>query len=161
MEVVWLFSAIIAVMALIAFVSGRRFGILALGLSASSILVLIWSGRLSGLLADYGLTIQGLPPGALAIVILLLLPIIPLLLKGPKYKGKFERISSALFAGVLAAAFLVVPLGGFLALEGDSLSIYRLMLEYWQLVVTAGVVMAVIDLFMLHSKKSPVPDKKH
>lgn len=161
MSIAVLFAGIVVVVFVGAFLSSRRFGTLALSLAAGSILSGMWSSWLADLLSGYDIGFAWMPPGVLATGLLLLLPLMILLMSGPKYSGKSGRIFSSLAIGVLTAAFLVVPLGQYMSLEGDMLAVYRWLSGHWQYVVTAGLVFGVLDLVMLHGKKPVVSGKKH
>ena len=158
MEVILLFGGVVAVVFAGAFVTSRRFGVLALGLAAGSVSAGLWADWLARFLSGFGLSLPWLPIGVLATVILLLAPVLALLFSGPKYHGRYDRIASALAIGLLTAAFLVQPLGKFLILKGDALAVYQWLSGVWQYVVTAGLTLGVIDLFLSHSKNS---SKKH
>lgn len=161
MSIAVLFLGIVVVVFIGTFLSSRRFGALALSLAAGSVLSDVWSPWLADLLSKYGVGFAWMPSGVLATGLLLLLPLIILLMSGPKYSGKSGRIFSSLAVGVLTAAFLVVPLGQYMTLEGETLAVYQWLSSHWQYVVTAGLVFGVLDLVMLHGKKSAVSSKKH
>lgn len=149
-----LFSSVVAAVSIISFFCARRFGALALSLAAGSVLSSLWADWLARQLSSLGLGLSWLPIGALATIILLLAPMLVLLFSGPKSRGRYDRIVSALAIGLLTAAFLVQPLGKFLALKGDALAAYQWLAGAWQYVVTVGLVLGVIDLFLSHGKKS-------
>lgn len=162
MSVVVIFAIIIAVVSLGAFVSGRRFGVLALSLAAGSILSEMWVGWLASLFSRYGLELSWMPIGVLAAVTLLIAPLLLLLFNGPKYSSKYERVFSALATGFMTAAFLVEPFGQFIALEGEALEAYLWLSDHWRYVITAGLVLGLVDLFLMQGRKSPsVKSKKH
>lgn len=161
MTVALLFAVIVAVVSVGAFISGRRFGALSFGLAAGSVLSSLWSGWLAGVMQTYGLSLPWLPVGVLSIVLLLILPMLVLLVSGPKYSKKFKRLVFSLAIGVLTAAFLVQPLVEYMVLEGDAVEVYQWLSSYWQYVVTVGLVVGLMDLFAIHSRKASLPDKKH
>jgi len=159
-EVVLLFLAIVISSAFISFLSGRRFGALALSLSAGSVLSGLWAEQLADWLADSGWQVAWLPADVLSTVAILLVPVIFLLISGPKYQTKRDRIIASLMFGLLTASFLVQPLGGLMNLEGDALVAYNWLAEIWQYVVSVGLAIGVIDIFLTHSKKPSKSDKK-
>lgn len=161
MSAMALFVAVVIVVFIGALLSARRFGVLALALTAGSVLAGMWSSWLAGQLVDLGVSLSWLPAGVLATVVLLVAPLMLLLISGPKYHGKFERIMSAVGVGILTAAFLIQPLGRFVMFEGAVLSAYVWLGGVWQYVVTVGVVVGVVDLFLMHSQKAVKPGKKH
>ncbi len=161
MDVAIIFLSVVAVVFLGAFLSGRRFGVLAVGLAAGSVLSELWAGELAKLISGAGLNLPFLPMGVWTTAILLLLPLVALLTSGPRYHSKARAAVSALGIGVLTAAFLVVPLGQFMALQGDALTVYGWLKSSWVYVVTAGLVLAIIDLLMIHAGGHAVKSKKH
>lgn len=161
MEVAFFFLAIILVVGLGALISGRRFGTLALALGAGSVISGLWAEWLSEQLEVFGFGVAGLPAGVLAAILLTLAPVLVLILGGPKYSTKLERALGSLAIGILTAAFLVQPLGKFMHLEGEALSIYELLSGVWVYVVTIGLVFGVIDLLLYHGSKQHRSRKKH
>lgn len=161
MEVILIFLAIVLAVFVGAFVSGRRFGVLSLGLAAGSILSGFWATGLAVPLEAFGIGGARLPAEVLATIILLVTPAAILLFSGPKHNKRFGRVVSALAMGVLTAAFLVKPLGGLMSLDGVALDVYRTLAEYWQYVVGVGLIIGVFDLFMLHTQNPLKADKKH
>lgn len=151
MSVIILFGAILAIVFTIAFVSSRRFGPLALSLAAGFLLSEWWASWLTGLLDGLKLAVSWLPNGVIAALILTLIPLFTLLLGGPRYQRKHEKIISAVAIAFLTASLLVVPLGKYVSLDGQALDLYKIFANNWRYVATLGLVCGVIDLFMLHT----------
>lgn len=151
MEISLLFGLIVVAVSLCAFLSARRFGVLALGLAAGFVLAELWTDWLAGLIAH--LDVLWLPHGVVATIILLLAPLGLLLIGGPRYKGRIDRLLAALMVGLLASVFLVKPMGRFMTLDGEALRIYSWLLSYWPYVVTAGLVLGVVDIFLMNASK--------
>ena len=151
MSVIILFGAILAIVFTIAFVSSRRFGPLALSLAAGFLLSEWWASLLTGLLDGLKLAVNWLPNGVIAALTLTLIPLFALLLGGPRYQRKHEKIISAVAIAFLTASLLVVPLGKYVSLDGQALDLYKIFANNWCYVATLGLVCGVIDLFMLHT----------
>lgn len=151
MSVIILFGAILAIVFTIAFVSSRRFGPLALSLAAGFLLSEWWASWLTGLLDGLKLAVSWLPNGVIAALTLTLIPLFALLLGGPRYQRKHEKIISAVAIAFLTASLLVVPLGKYVSLDGQALDLYKIFANNWRYVATLGLVCGVIDLFMLHT----------
>lgn len=151
MSVIILFGAILVIVFTIAFVSSRRFGPLALSLAAGFLLSEWWASWLTGLLNGLKLAVSWLPNGVIAALILTLAPLFALLLGGPRYQRKHEKIISAVSIAFLTASLLVVPLGKYVSLDGQALDLYKVFANNWRYVATLGLVCGVIDLFMLHT----------
>ncbi len=158
MEIVILFGGITLISAVIALVSARRLGVLIMGLAVGSILSSLWSDWLSSILVGAGIEFSWLPAGVVSSVALQVAPLAFLLISGPRYAGKIERIFSALMVGAMSAVFLVEPLGQYLVLSGDALTVYKSLLEWWKYIMTAGLIIGVADVFIMHTQKKS--DKK-
>ena len=161
MSVAILFGVIVAVIFAAAFVSSRRFGPLALALAAGFLLAEWWSNWLAGVLDGFGIALDWLPNGVIAVLLLLLAPLFALLASGPKYQKKHMKIVSAAGIAFLAAALLVMPLGKFMSLDGQALELYKMFADAWRYIATTGLVLGVVDLFLAHTAKSGSGSKKH
>jgi predicted PurR-regulated permease PerM len=109
-----------------------------------------------GMLVYVALLVLGLQHAFILAFLAGLFELVPFV--GPRYSGRFERIFSALVIGVMVGAFLVKPLGQYLVLSGDSLIVYKHLLDWWQYIVTAGLIIGVVDIFVMHTQKKS--DKK-
>jgi membrane protein len=155
-----LFGVIVAVIFAAAFVSSRRFGPLALALAAGFLLAEWWSNWLGSILDGFGMELDWLPNGVIAVLLLLLAPLFALLASGPKYQKKHMKIVSAAGIAFLAAALLVMPLGKFMSLDGQALELYKMFAGAWRYIATAGLVLGVVDLFLAHTASART-SKKH
>ena len=160
MSVAILFGVIVAVIFAAAFVSSRRFGPLALALAAGFLLAEWWSNWLAGVLDGFGIALDWLPNGVIAVLLLLLAPLFALLASGPKYQKKHMKIVSAAGIAFLAAALLVMPLGKFMSLDGQALELYKMFAGAWRYIATTGLVLGVVDLFLAHTASGRT-SKKH
>ena len=160
MNVAILFGVIVAVIFAAAFVSSRRFGPLALALATGFLLAEWWSNWLGSILDGFGMELDWLPNGVIAVLLLLLAPLFALLASGPKYQKKHMKIVSAAGIAFLAAALLVMPLGKFMSLDGQALELYKMFAGAWRYIATTGLVLGVVDLFLAHTA-SGRSSKKH
>ncbi len=151
MSVIILFGAILVAVFMIAFVSSRRFGPLALSLAAGFLLSEWWVSWLTELLDGLKLAVSWLPNGVIAALILTLIPLFALLLGGPRYQRKHEKIVSAVAIAFLTAALLVVPLGKYVSLDGQAMDLYKVFANSWRYIATVGLVFGLVDLFLLHT----------
>ncbi len=130
-----------------AFFTKRRFGLLGLALTAGATLSVIWLDDASRVISVTGLVPVGPITNAVALSLVVLLPAILLLFHGYTYKAMIPRIIGSLLFTILAVAFLLEPIGFALPLEGTSAYIYNQALNYKDLVISIGVILAIVDLF--------------
>ncbi|OJU87428.1 hypothetical protein BGO17_00250 [Candidatus Saccharibacteria bacterium 49-20] len=130
-----------------AFISKRRFGLLGLALTAGATLSTIWSYNAGLVVAATGVVPDGVITQAVAQSLVVLLPAILLLFHGYSYKGIVGRLVGAVLFTVLALAFLVEPLSYALPLDGSGGVVYSTIRQYKDIIISAGVILAVIDLF--------------
>jgi hypothetical protein len=143
----------------VSFLSKRRFGLLGLALTAGATLSTMWSYDAGLVIASTGLVPSGPITNAVALSLVVLLPAIVLLFHGYSYKDMFSRIFGSLLFTVLALAFLLEPIGFALPLSGTSAYLYHQALNYKNIVISIGVILAVIDLFF--TKPAHLAEKSH
>lgn len=141
------FAILAALLFLGSFFTKRRFGLLGLALTAGATLSTIWDYEAGLIVAGLGIVPEGPLTNAVTLSIIVLLPATLLLFHGYSYKRLPGRIVGSLLFAVLALAFLVEPIGYALPLEGVGADIYRWLMQYRELIISVGVVAAVIDLF--------------
>ncbi len=154
MNVVVVFAVLAVLLFLAAFITKRRFGLLGLALAAGSILSTIWSVDAGLLVGTLGVFPSGPLTTAVTLSIIVLLPSVVLLFHGRRYKSLPARIIGSAFFAVLALAFLVDPLGFALPLQGVGANIYTELVKYKEVIISIGIVLAIMDLF---STKPPAP----
>jgi len=158
MEIIIAFLIIIIALFIAAFITKRRFGLLGLALAAGSILSGIWvydAGLVAGL---FGIPNNFLSAFAISALIVLL-PAVVLLFHGDTYKTLVGRIIGASLFTLLATAFLIEPLSHVLMPQGISADIYRWLEANKNLIIGAGLIVAVIDLFL--TKPAHLSSKHH
>jgi hypothetical protein len=141
-----------------AFVTKRRFGLLGLALAAGSILGGIWKCK-ADLIANYFGFPSGVATSSIVIAAIVLLPAIIVLLHGYNYKTLIGRVVGASLFTLLALAFLVEPLNNVLALNGVGLDVYNWLNNNHTMIISSGLILAIVDLFL--AKPTKVFDKKH
>lgn len=152
MIVVAIFAALAVALFLGAFMSKRRFGLLGLALTAGATLSNIWSYDAGLVVSSTGLVPDGPLTNAIALSMVVLLPAIVLLFHGYTYKENAARVIGSLLFMMLALAFLVEPIGFALPLQGVAADIYRWLVDYKEVIISIGVVLAIIDLFLTKPK---------
>lgn len=142
-----IFSAVALLLFAGAFISRRRFGLLGLALTAGATLSTIWSYDAGLVVSSTGLVPEGVITQAVTQSLVVLLPAILLLFHGYTYKNLPSRIIGSVLFTVLALAFLVEPIGYALTLEGIGADVYNTLKSYKNVIISAGVVLAIVDLF--------------
>lgn len=159
MSIAMVLAIVLAVLFGVAFLTKRRFGVLGLALAAGSILSELWTKDATDLVYGAGVDLVSPPLSAVVAAVLILLPAVVLLFKGPTNKDMTKRVIGAAAFGLLASAFLLPVLGDALVLEGDGKRIYDLVMEYRSLVITAGLVFAIVDIMSTKAKKDDSKEK--
>jgi hypothetical protein len=152
MIVVAIFAALAVALFLGAFMSKRRFGLLGLALTAGATLSNIWSYDAGLVVSSTGLVPDGPLTNAIALSLIVLLPAIVLLFHGYTYKENAARVIGSLLFMMLALAFLVEPIGFALPLQGVAADVYNWLVANRELIISIGVVLAIIDLFFTKPK---------
>lgn len=147
MNVVIVFAVLAVVLFAAAYLTKRRFGLLGLALAAGAVLSTIWDSTAGIFVAATGIVPKGPLTDAVTLSLLVLLPPVVLLFHGATYKTIFPRIIGSLLFAVLALGFLVVPLGHALPLSSFGAEAYAWLDTNRDIVISAGIVLAVIDLF--------------
>lgn len=141
------------------FISRRRFGLLGLALTAGATLSTIWSYDAGLVVSSTGLLPEGVITQAVTQSLVVLLPAILLLFHGYAYKNILSRVLGSLMFTILALAFLVEPIGYALPLDGVGATVYSTLKEYKSVIISVGVVLAVVDLFF--TKPAHRAEKSH
>jgi hypothetical protein len=161
MNVVIVFAVLAVVLFGAAYLTKRRFGLLGLALAAGSILSTIWDSTAGLLVSASGVVPKGPLTDAVTLSLLVLLPPIILLFHGTTYKTHLPRIIGSLAFAVLALAFLVVPLGHALPLSGVGAQAYQWLEINRNLVISGGMILAVIDLFFTKPASHHTEKRSH
>lgn len=157
MNVVIVVLIIIAALFALTYFTKRRFGVLGLALAAGAMLSDLWASDVTPYIERAGLQIVAPPMETIVAAAITLLPAIVLLFSGPAYAKKSQRIVGAAAFALLAAAFLLEPLGNALVITVDGLKYYTLLSENRVWIITAGILFALFDLLTV---KSPKPSKE-
>ena len=152
MIVIAVFAALAIALFAGAFLSRRRFGLLGLALTAGATLSNIWGYNAGLVVSMTGLVPEGPLTNAIALSLVVLLPAIVLLFHGYTYKENAARVIGSLLFTALALAFLVQPLEFVLPLEGFAADVFHWFVDNQPVIISVGVVLAVVDLFFTKPK---------
>lgn len=157
-----IFALLALVLFVGSFISKRRFGLLGLALTAGATISTIWTYEAGLVVSSLGLLPEGVLTQAGVQSLVVLLPALLLLFHGQTYKNGVSRVIGSLLFTVLALAFLVEPLGYGLPLEGVGATAYGILKEYKDVIISIGVIAAVVDLFFTKPARPVEKDaKKH
>jgi len=160
MNTILVFGGLAVVLFFVSLVSKRRFGILGLALAAGTILSGIWDGTASLMVSVTGLVPNGAWTDAVTKSLLVLAPAILLLFHGVTYKSMPARIFGSLLFAVLAVTFVSVPLSTVLPTAGLGKPVLAWLHENYPVLVSLGLVLAVLDLFTTRAQAKHEQEKK-
>lgn len=160
MSIIVILLILIAALFAGAFLSKRRFGLLGLGLAAGAIISPIWGDTAGFVLSGTGLVKEGPLVNVIALSALILIPPVLIMFhRGYSYKYIFGRIIGALLFTLLAAAFLIGPIGAALSFSGPAAGVYNWLVANHELIVSVGVAIAVADLLI--ARPAHKTERKH
>lgn len=148
-------TVIIAILLLALFalvlITGRRFGILGLGLAAGTLLASQTLAPLETVFQLFQEFLGGISPAQAATILLLLTPSLVLMFsKGPKYGSIKGRVFGALLF-VVMAAFAILPF--VMNLMEIPNEVKNIVMTSHTLALVIGVVIAVVDYFSSSQNK--------
>lgn len=161
MSFVAIFLIVIALLFAVVFFTKRRFGAPSLALAAGAMLSTLWVGDLTPIIANTGIQIIKPPLSSVVSAVLILLPALLLLSSGPTYKNMIQRVVGALAFAGLAIALLLEPLGSALVIDATGKPVYEFFVQYRAVIVTAGLIFAVVDLLFTKTSRRHHKDKEH
>lgn len=141
------------------FLTRRRFGLLGLALGAGATLASLWGYEAGIVLASTGVIPDGQATGAIAVAAITLLPALLLLGRGKKTKKVGIKVTSSLLFVILSLTLLAESLSTALPLDATGIVIYTTLLQYRDVIVSVGLVAALIDILVAKTPK-PAPDAK-
>lgn len=158
------FVIIITVFAVVLFASAyfskRRFGVLGLGLAAGAVLSELWATSFMETLRDSGIIVIQPPLLSITTGLLILAPALALLFSGSKYTNTVQQAIGSVAFAVLGVTLLLKSFEMALVIDGSGKQLFDVMMQYKVLLITGGVVYAVVDLFLVRKPK-PVKDGPH
>lgn len=138
---------------ILAYVTKRRFGVLALGLAAGSILAHLWVGDLTPIVADAGIDMIQPPLESVVAATITVTPALLLLLSGPVYRSGIWRAVGGLIFAILVVTFLLDSFGSALVIEDPGKSVYDFLVDNRTLIISAGLILGLFDVFATKSAK--------
>jgi hypothetical protein len=157
MNIVAVLVALVGLLFTAAYFTRRRFGMLGLALCAGFLLSTMWTSDIVVFLQDSGVELLTPPIASVVATIVTLVPAVALLLSGPKYATRWQRLVGAGAFALLAVSFLLTPLHSTLMLDGTGKTIYEMLIDNRDIIITAAIMYAVYDWM---AYKPPKKDKQ-
>lgn len=133
----------------LAFITKRRFGVLAPALIMGYFLQQLWQSDLPAWARMIGLPTDFLiAPVTMLGLVLILLPAVILLFGGPVYKSKRGQICGSIGCAVLAAVLCANPLVNSMVLGGGE--VVANFIDNGKYIITAAAGFAIVDMFYVH-----------
>lgn len=161
MNAVLILIVIILALFAAAFLSKRRFGLLGLGLTAGAVVAPLWGENAGYVVSATGLVPEGPIINVIAIALITLVPAILFMFHGYSYKGMFGRVVGSLLFTTLAVALLIEPLSTILSISGPIGAVYQWFVTNHTLVISAGIVFAIVDTLTAKAVHKKVEKKHH
>lgn len=136
------------IIALLLFVSGRRFGIPALGVTAGALIASLWADTLTPQVAEAGLIIEKPPLLSIVTIVLTLLPGLLLMPRSPKAEGMIQKLVGAVLFGVLATLLTYTAFADGVVLDAASRPIVAAADGYRAIMLTVLLVLAIGEVFL-------------
>ena len=140
------------------FFGRRHVGMPALGLTAGAVLAHLWTDSLTPIVAEAGLNIDRPPLHSMVSVALTILPAALVMLRSAKAHSGLHKIYSSLVFAVLAVMLTYGAFANAFVIDEASKDYVIWLVSYENIIITVGVVLALIDV--VYHKKSPQTKKK-
>lgn len=138
---------VVGILFVTTYITRRRFGVLGLALCAGYLLSIMWATEVNSLVRELiGIDTPTPSLTSLVAVSLVLSPAILVLLGGPVYHKKTQRLIGSVAFAVLAAAFMLTPLGNSVNFDSTSKTVYKFLSDNRDMIITAGIGYAFYDL---------------
>lgn len=142
---------LVCILAAAAFISRRRFGILALAMAAGYIISVYQAGYVADMLRGYNLSLGAMSLDTAVTMAMIIVPSIVLFFGGPTYVNKRNRILGSIAYGLTALFFCLGSLEHSLVLIGQEKLVYSFILDYREQAIVLLLVIAMIDSFFIHT----------
>lgn len=155
MSYILVFIAMAGLLFALSFIVKRRFGVLVLALLAGSLLASLWTETLTPLVASTGIVTVRPPLSSIVALTVTLAPAFVLFLGGPAAHGKHERLVGSLIFALVATMLSFHWLNDALVIDGAGQVLHDFLSQYQALILTGGVVAAIVDVLMTHTVRHP------
>lgn len=154
MNIVIILLIVVGLLFATTYFTRRRFGVLGLALCAGFLLSTMWTDQVTPFIRDnVGVELLTPPLSSVVAATLVLLPAILLLFSGPAYHKKWQRLLGSVAFALLAASFILTPLGNSINFDDTSKKVYDILSENRNLIITVAIGYALYDLMTFKSPK--------
>lgn len=143
--------ALVCILAAAAFISKRRFGILALAMAAGYIIATYEAQHVASILRNYDVSFGAMSMTTVVTMIIIILPSVLLFFGGPTYASKRNRIMGSIAYGVTALFFCLGSLEHSLVLMGQEKIVYSYIQDYREQGIVLLLILAIVDTFFIHT----------
>lgn len=149
-----------AILALIVYLTRRSFGLLGLGLIAGALMARLWAPDLTPLVAQAGIIIVQPPLLSIVAICLTLLPALLLIPRAPRAHGQIAMASNALLFAALAVVLTFDPFLAGVVADDSAKKLIDAIEQYQPTIVTAGVVLSLLDIWFARTSAPRKLDRK-
>ena len=147
-----------ALLFVIGFASRKSMGVPTLALAAGAVLAKLWTDSLTPLIAGTGVIIVRPPLSSIVAIALTLIPALILMIRAPKATHHHHSWYSSFVFAVLVAMLTYGAFANAVVLDEASKQYVAQLIAYDKYIITAGVVLAVLDVMFY---KKPLPRDHH
>ena len=133
-------------------VSRKHMGMPALGLTAGAVLARLWTDSLTPIVADAGLVLDKPPLHSVVAVALTLLPAVIVMARSDRAHSLMHQLYGSIVFAALAVMLTYGAFANAVILDDTSRSIVLQLLPYDAAIITACIVLALIDIVYKRSK---------
>lgn len=122
---------------------------LGLALAAGSVLSTLFSNEASSVIRIFGVVPTEFVTDGVISAVIIVLPMLILLLRGPRHRTLVGRTVGAIITTALALAFLIEPLATMLPSAGWVVNAYGQVMTYRRIIIGIGLILAIGDLLIM------------
>lgn len=152
--------ALAVVSFVLVYLARRRFGVLILMLTAGSMLAQLWSVELTSLMINFGVTITHPPLLDVITATITVAPSLIFLFVGPTTNNKKLRIFGALMFACMTILVLFDSLKNSMQTDSFVWTMVVAIEQQRPLLITAGLIMAFVDVSVAYKKTTRTSHKK-
>ena len=137
----------------VVYASKRRFGLLGLALVAGSIISASWASYVTVVLQVQGIALLSPPLKVVVAALLVVLPVLFLVIVGPTYRKKWQRLSGSFLLSLFGTALMAAAI----AREAPELAqgniVIHIITQTYPIILVAGVILAILDIIVTYFPK--------